>query len=147
MRASILELESGADGEVLDRARHKHFARIGFGENALSDVYGDPCEPVIEHFNLTRVQTGADLDAELTDRVSQNAGAPHCASGTVEGGEHTALIRDVQFGAGQQGGEPFGRRVGARMLVDVDHPRVTPASPQAAQIVPGSHLKYLLNRR
>src|SRR5262245_51122230 len=67
---AVFELEAGADGEVLHRARDEDLARGGNREDALADVYGNTREATLERLDLPGVKAGADLDSQLPDRVA-----------------------------------------------------------------------------
>src|SRR5207344_2358665 len=64
VQPAILELEPGARGQVLDRARDQNLPRPGLRDDALPDMHGDAGQALLQDLDLPRVQAGADLDPE-----------------------------------------------------------------------------------
>jgi glycerol uptake facilitator-like aquaporin len=64
--SAVPEVDARPHDEVLDGAGDQHLARRGLVEHAGADVDGEPADVVADHLALARVESGADLDAELT---------------------------------------------------------------------------------
>src|SRR5262249_9579579 len=85
--ASVLELQSRASDKVNDCARNEDDTRTRGCHHTRRDVDSDARDVVAAEPDLSSVQTQTDLQAELAYRITERAGAPDRASGTVEGGE------------------------------------------------------------
>src|SRR5215218_4420321 len=69
--AAIGEVDAGADDEVLDRVRDEHLARRRQRTDARTDVDGESADVVADRLALARVQTRAQLDAQIAHCVAQ----------------------------------------------------------------------------
>ena len=84
---------AGPGGQVPDRARDEDLTRSRLREHTLADVQRDPGEALREHFDLPGVQSGADLDADLTGTWALSRG------GVTFDQTADTFIRDVRFTA------------------------------------------------
>ena len=64
-RAAVFEPQSGAGHEVLDGARHEHFANASLRRNARTDVYGYAADLGAHDFAFAGVDSCPHLKAEL----------------------------------------------------------------------------------
>ena len=74
MSAALLELDTRADHEVAQRARHEHVVRPCQCAYTCPDVYGDTADVVAADLALPGVQFGAHLDAEPIGECLKFAG-------------------------------------------------------------------------
>jgi hypothetical protein len=94
MFPAVGERLAGADSEVSDGAADEYFAGRGEAADACGDVDREAADVVIcEQFTFPGVQTGAYLQAELAEAVSDRDRAADRAARTVEGGEHPVTER------------------------------------------------------
>src|SRR5262249_49894094 len=93
MFAALLESQVGADGEVLHGSRDKDFARLSEGAHPSTDVHCHSGDVPVLELALTRVQSGAHIDAERLDAVANRAGALNGTGRAVEGREEPAAKR------------------------------------------------------
>src|SRR6202035_5511557 len=63
--AAVLEADPGADDEVLDCPRDDDLARLGQPENSGADVHGDPADVLTDHLDLSGVERGSQIEAEV----------------------------------------------------------------------------------
>src|SRR5712691_2417843 len=91
--APVLEADSGACHEILDRIGDQDLTRPGLARDASADVDGDAAHFLAHHLALARVQTGPHLDSQLPDSARDGACAPNRAGGAVESGEHAVTGR------------------------------------------------------
>src|SRR5450830_555047 len=82
--ARIVEDESGAGDQVLDRLRHQDLRGPGLGGDAGTDRYRDPRALPVDEVALAGVHARADLDTELADPFSDLERAPDRARGPVK---------------------------------------------------------------
>ena len=87
--ALVAKDEVRAGEEVGDGTRHEDLVGPGMGADALADVHRDPSHVVVLEFDFTTVETGADLESEGVDLVTDRARAANRPGGTVESGQHT----------------------------------------------------------
>ena len=64
MLTPIVELDPGADNEVLDRSRHKDLIGSGDGRDPCSDMDGESSHVVADTLDLAGVQPGAHLESK-----------------------------------------------------------------------------------
>lgn len=86
MLTAVLELQSGPGDEVRDRSRYQHLAAARERGHTLTDVNGDPRDVVATEFDLTGVQSGPHLYADVTNGVSDSACTLYSASRSLESG-------------------------------------------------------------
>ncbi len=98
LHTAIIERESGAGDEILDRARNQHLARVSPSRHAGADVHGDAAVFVSHHFALARMKSGAHVDAELVHCLRDGARTANPACRTIEGGEEP-IARGINLAA------------------------------------------------
>jgi len=96
--ATILELDAGTCHEILDRARHEHFARLSLQRDARADVDGDAANLLLRQLALAGMQTGANLETELSQAFSDRPPALDGARGAVDGGVAAWRLSDAWRG-------------------------------------------------
>lgn len=87
--ASIVEPQAGSGDEVTNGAGHKDFAGLSATQHARRDVHGDPGDVVTDQFNLTRVQAGAGLAAQLVQVAENGLRTTNSSRWRIENREHT----------------------------------------------------------
>ena len=71
MRPTVREREPGADDEVAHGPGHEHAVRLREREHTRGDVDADAGDVVAAPLDLTRVQPGADLQAQLPHALAK----------------------------------------------------------------------------
>ena len=84
MAAAIIEQETRAHHEILDRARHEDFASTSEGSDPRPDMYREPGNVIGQDLDLASVQAGSDIEVELPDLLPDRQGATDGAGRTVE---------------------------------------------------------------
>src|SRR5262249_4333298 len=84
---AVLEGEARAGDEILDRLRDEYLARSGERGDPRSGVDCDAADLLPVELALARVDAGADLHAELPDRLAGRDRAADGARRTVEARE------------------------------------------------------------
>src|SRR5215204_4266046 len=87
VRAPVLEVDSRADHEVLDRARDEHLAGLGTRHHPGGYVHGEAAQVVAHHLELARVEARAQLEPQLPHGLRDRCRAADRPGGAVEGGE------------------------------------------------------------
>ena len=95
--AAIVELEAGADDEVLDRARDEDLAGAGERRDPCADVDREAGDVVRLDLDLADVEPGPDLEPELGDLVADRRGTADRPGRAVEGGQD-AVADDLDLG-------------------------------------------------
>src|SRR4030095_8733627 len=87
LRAAIVEADAGARDEIFHGARDQHLARARQRRDSGAGVHGDAAQLVAEDLALARVQTGANLQAQLPHLAHDGACTTHAARRSVEARE------------------------------------------------------------
>src|ERR1700674_5322843 len=74
MHSAFHEADAGTGDEVLDRAGNENLARLRVCRDACPDIDRDAADVVAE-LDLSGVQAGTDLDAELAHAVADAGSA------------------------------------------------------------------------
>src|SRR5207237_6551864 len=85
--ALVAERDPRAGDKVLHRLRDAHLARLGMRRDTGPDVNGDAADLAVEELALTRMDTGAKLQAKFGDGIGDRARAldrPRRAIGSRE---------------------------------------------------------------
>ena len=85
--AAVVKARARAEDEVTHRAGDEDFASAGLPEYPRGDVYGDSAYVRVEQFALTRMDAGADPDAQCLGASAQRLGAVDGLRRAVERGE------------------------------------------------------------
>jgi hypothetical protein len=94
MLSSVEEDLIGADDEVPDGAADQHLARAGEAADARTDMNSEAADVAIgEQLTFAGVQTGANVQPELSDTVTNGDRAADCSAWAVERGEHPITER------------------------------------------------------
>jgi hypothetical protein len=83
----VCELHSGAGDKVPHRRRHEHLPGLGERGNAGAGRNRDSAQLAVDALAFPSVQSGADLEAELPQRLADRTCALDGPSRAVEGGE------------------------------------------------------------
>jgi hypothetical protein len=89
----VFEVETRSCDEILDCARHAHFAGLGTSRNTRTDVDGNAADLAIDQLAFTGVQSRAHLQAWVSHLVACRACTPH----TDEVGEQNRCQDAVGF--------------------------------------------------
>jgi hypothetical protein len=89
MEPGVLEGQPGALEEIHDRRGDENVARSGDGHDPGRGMDRDPPDIASDRLDLSRVDSGADLEAQAVGRVADGGRAPNCALGPVKLGEHS----------------------------------------------------------
>ena len=98
MGAAVVEGETGAGDEILDRLRDQHLARSGERRDPCPGVHGDAADLLSVELTLAGVDSCTDLDSQITNCL---AGGHRTADRTrrpVERGQET-VARGVDLAA------------------------------------------------
>ena len=108
MAAAIVKRELGACDEVDDSAADQNLAGFGVFRNPRADMHSCTDEVVAARLDLPCVDTGADLQADGAERISNGACGANRSGGAVEGSEEAiaeavdnAAIETGDLGADQ----------------------------------------------
>src|SRR5262245_6021668 len=93
MYAPIVELQSGAGHQILDRAAHEHFTRLRLPRHARTDMHGDSANLVPDALALPRVQPGTDGNTQGRHGITESARTTDRARGAVKRREETVTCR------------------------------------------------------
>jgi hypothetical protein len=74
--AAVVELDAGADDEIPHRARNDRFAGSCLRHDAGGEIDREAADVSASQFDLPRMESGSNLDAERADL----SGDPSCAS-------------------------------------------------------------------
>ena len=100
MRTSIEAFHSRSGDQVLRGAREKNLPRVSAGGYAGTDVHGDTSHVVAFNYALTSVNTAADRQSQVANRVPECASAFNRARRTVKGCKDT-IARGVHHPAAE----------------------------------------------
>jgi hypothetical protein len=102
--AEISKVDVGPGDQVGHRSRNQDLTGRGLRHHSLRDMDGDSCEIVAVPFDLTRMKTGPDLQAECAKRAADRTGTTDRPGRTVKRGQetvarvlHLATPEPVQF--------------------------------------------------
>ena len=104
--AAILERDTRARDEVLDRARRQHLTGAGDSGDPRADVHGDARVVIAAHFALARVHTRTHVDSERAravdnrraQRTAQRRAVEHREETVARGADlATAKARQLPF--------------------------------------------------
>jgi len=86
--ASIFELNPGASDKVTHDAGHEDLPWLGSAADPLGGVNRDTCDVIIALLNLSDVDSTANVDPNLAERIGNGLRTAYGRCRSVEGGEH-----------------------------------------------------------
>jgi hypothetical protein len=98
VRPAILEREPGAGHELAGRRRHDQLARLGLSHYPRGDGHGDAAYLLADLLDLADVDAGANLNAQLANRLDDLERSGDRLGRRVEDDEE-AVARGVQLTA------------------------------------------------
>ena len=110
MTAAVVEHDTGADDEVLHRARHEHLAWPGQRRHAGSKVDREASDVVGQDLDLTDVDARPDLEPKILDVIADGDGAADRAGRAVERREEPVADDGGQRDCGRRAAPASGRR-------------------------------------
>src|SRR6267143_3930170 len=84
VKPPVVELQSRAGHEILDRVRDQNLAALADAGDARADVHRDAGELGAAHFALAGVQPRAHLEPQPLDTLGDGTRGSHAARGAVE---------------------------------------------------------------
>ena len=88
MLSAILELDVRASHKVCNRAGHEGLPRLGCAADPLGRMNRDTCDVIIALLNLSDVDSAANVDPNLAERIGNGLRTAYGRCRSVEGGEH-----------------------------------------------------------
>ncbi len=85
---TVAEVDSRPRHQVTHSTGDENLTCVGSPSNSGADMYGDASHVDAAKFNLTTVQTCADLDAQWSQRVSDRLRAANRTPRSVERGQY-----------------------------------------------------------
>src|SRR5207302_10976349 len=90
---AVLELETGARGEVFDRLGAEDLSRAGFRGNASAHVNSNSRQFLCRDLALARMEATSKLEPQRPHGISNRTSAPDRTRWTVEAGKDTVPQR------------------------------------------------------